>query len=504
MNAHHDMTLRSLAGDTLIYGTGYILGKVLNFLLIAVYLTWKFDGEEAQYGLYTDFYFYVALLLVFLTFRMETTYFRFASKGEDRTAVFSQAMLILLATSGVWLLILFLRQAEIAEVLEYPGFEKHVIALGLIITLDVMVSVPFAALRLEGRPLRYSLLRLLGILVNITGVVFFLELLPDIYESGTQWASWFRYEDRLYYVFLSNLIGSLVVFIVFLPQYLRIRLSWSARLAKQMLRYAWPLVLVGLAGVINQSSYITFQKYILPNSLIENLSEGGIYAAATRIAILMSLFTIAFNYAAEPFFFKHSGSVSAKEMYAEVARAFTIAGCVLMAFILLYLDVVQFILGESYRSGLYIVPILLLGFFFLGLYYNFSVWYKITDRTIIGAWIAVSGALITIALNLILIPKMEVVGSAWASLACYTFMTLLCYLIGRKYYPVPYELGRIALHVVGVMVIYGISVMLGDLAGPGFGKHLIINTLLLSVYLLILFRAEKSMILSIIRKAPLS
>jgi O-antigen/teichoic acid export membrane protein len=498
------MTLRSLAGDTLIYGTGYILGKVLNYLLITVYLTWKFDGEQAQYGLYTDFYFYVALLLVFLTLRMETTYFRFTSKGEHRAAVFSQATLILLGTSVIWLLILFLRQSELAEMLEYPGYEKHVVALDLIITLDVLVSVPFAALRLEGRPLRYSLLRLLGILINIGGVVFFLELLPAFFENGAKWASWFRSEDRLYYVFLSNLIGSLVVFLVFLPQYLRIKLSWNGRLAKQMLQYTWPLVIVGLAGVINQSSYITFQKYILPNSLIENLSEGGIYAAATRIAILMGLFTTAFNYAAEPFFFKHSGSVSARVMYAEVARAFTIAGCVLMSVILLYLDVVQYVLGESYRSGLYIVPILLLGFFFLGLYYNFSVWYKITDRTRFGALIAFGGAIITIGLNLILIPKMEVVGSAWAALACYAFMSLACYMIGRKYFPVPYELGRIALHVIAVMLLYGISVEVGAFAGVELWKHMVINTLLLGGYLLALYQVEKQMILSIIRKAPQS
>lgn len=495
------MTLRSLAGDTLIYGTGYILGKVLNYLLITIYLTWKFDETE-QYGLYTDFYFYVALLLVFLTFRMETTYFRFASVKGEQERVFSQASLIVLVTSILWVLFILFEKKSIANALEYPGYEKHVVTLGIILALDVLVSVPFAALRLAARPVRYSVLRLLGIVINIAAVVFFLEILPALAESGTTWAMrWYDHADRLYYVFLSNLIGSLVVFLVFLPGYFRIRLYWDRALARKMLSYAWPLVIVGVAGVINQSSYITFQKYILPNSLFENLSEGGIYAAATRIALLMSLFTIAFNYAAEPFFFRLYNTEGAKEMYAEVAKAFTVVGCVLMACILLYLNVVQFILGENYRSGLYIVPILLLGFFFLGLYYNFSVWYKITDKTIFGAYISIIGAIVTVGLNILLLPKLAIVGSAWTALACYSLMVTLCYLIGRRYYPVPYDLRRILLHTSAVFILYWISVQLGELSGPGLWKHIAINTALLMVYLVVLFRAEKQMILSIVRRA---
>lgn len=496
------MTLRSLAGDTLIYGTGYILGKVLNYLLITVYLTWKFDGEQEQYGLYTDFYFYVALLLVLLTFRMETTYFRFASAEGATTRVFSQASLILLITSVLWVVFVVFEQEALARALEYPGYGKHVVVLGFIIALDVLVSVPFAALRLESRPVRYSVLRLLGILINIGCVVFFLEILPALAESGTGWAAqWYDHDDRLFYVFLANLIGSAVIFLLFLPSYARTRLYWDRALARRMLGYAWPLVIVGLAGVINQSSYITFQKYILPNSLIENLSAGGIYAAATRIAILMSLFTTAFNYAAEPFFFRTSVTAGAREMYAEVARAFTIAGCVLMALILLYLDVVQFILGESYRSGLYVVPILLLGFFFLGLYYNFSVWYKVTDKTIYGAGISVIGSVVTIALNIILLPKLAIVGSAWAALACYASMVVLCYFIGRRHYPVPYNLLRMALHTAAVLLLYLVSVLIGDMWEAGFGVSMLINTALFAGYLWFLYKLEKPLILSIVRRA---
>lgn len=493
------MTLRKLAGDTLIYGTGYILGKVLNYLLIMVYLTWKFDGETAQYGLYTDFYFYVALLLVLLTLRMETTYFRFAGDKTNRPAVFSQASLILLGTSMIWLLLVFLGQTQMANALEYPGYEKHILALGLILALDIMVVVPFAALRLENRPIRYSALRLLGVIINIVAIIFFLDILPWLAEQNVSWAeSLYNHDDRLLYVFLSNLLGSLVIFLIFIPQYLRIRWAWDGALAKKMLVYALPLVVVGVAGVINQSSYITFQKYILPDSLTENLSAGGIYAAATRLAIIMSLFTTAFNYAAEPFFFQHAKAEGAKQMYADVAKAFTITACILMAGLLLYLDLVQLIIGTSYRSGLSVVPILLLGFLFLGLYYNVSVWYKVTDRTHIGAMISACASAITILLNIVLIKAYGVEGSAWAALGCYTFMIVMCYLIGRTYYPVPYELTRIAIPIAGALLTYWISLQLKTLLGDELWKTMLVNTILFAAYIAVLYKMEGRLIRSVL------
>lgn len=495
------MTLRKLAGDTIVYGSGYILGKVLNYLLIMIYLTWKFDGETAQYGLYTDFYFYVALLLVLLTLRMETTYFRFAGDKETRLNVFSQASLILFTTSVAWILLVLAGQTQIAQALEYPGYEKHVVTLGIIIALDVMMAVPFAALRQESRPVRYSVLRLLGVIINIVVVIFFLDVLPWLADHNVSWAeSWYDHDDRLYYVFLSNLIGSLVVFLIFIPQYLRIRWAWEWSLAKKMLVYALPLVIVGIAGVINQSSYITFQKYILPDSLTENLSAGGIYAAATRIAIFMSLFTTAFNYAAEPFFFQHAKAEGAKQMYADVAKAFTISACVLMAGILLYLDLIQLLIGESYRSGLSVVPILLLGFLFLGLYYNVSVWYKITDKTHIGALISTCASVITIVLNIVLIKALGVEGSAWAALGCYTFMIVTCYAVGRRYYPVPYELARIAIPIAGVLIVYWVSVQISELLDQVLWRTLLINTVLFVAYVAVLYKMEGRLILSVIRR----
>ena len=374
------MTLRRLAGDTLIYGSGYILGRVLNYLLITIYLTWKFDYEEEQYGLYTDFYFYVALVLVLLTLRMETTFFRYGSEKSRYQAIYSQASLMLVGTASAWIVFVAFFKNGIARFLQYPGFETHVMVLGLIIALDVLVAIPFASLRLEQRPIRFAALKVGGILINIGSVLFFLEILPYMAEHGSEWAAGFyRREDRLLYVFIANLIASATVFLLFAGRYLKLKLKWTERYFGRMLRYTWPLILVGIAGVINQSSYITFQKYILPDSLTENLATGGVYAAATRIAILMSLFITAFNYAAEPFFFQQAKQENHRETYADVARAFAIAGSILMAGIVLYLDVIELIIGTSFRENMHYVPILLTAFFLLGLYYNFSIWYKLTD-----------------------------------------------------------------------------------------------------------------------------
>lgn len=482
--------LRTLAGDTVIYGMGYIIPRILNYLLIAIYLTWKFEGEQSEYGLYTDFYFYVALLLVLLTLRMETTFFRYGSKQGMRGKAFASATTTLIATAGIWAILVITQNEQLAGLLEYPGYGKHVLILGLIISLDVLVAVPFAALRLDHRPRYFAFLKMIGVFINIGFVLFFLEICPLLKEKGYDAFAFYSDESRLYFVFLSNLIASACIFIVLLPQYAGMRFNWDAALWKRMMAYTLPLVVVGLAGVINQSSYITFQKYILPNSIAENLSDGGIYAAATKLAILMNLFTVAFNYAAEPFFFHHAENRDAKTIYANVARAFTLAASILFLVILLYIDVIQLMLGRSFREGIYVVPILLMAFLFLGLYYNFSIWYKVKDKTHIGAYISIGGALITVVLNIILIREMEVIGSAWASLACYGFMAVSCYFLGRKYYPVPYRIARIFSILLLAIGVYVFSEAIQGILPGGMVQTLVVNTLLLGIFVVILYRME--------------
>ena len=495
------MTLRKLAGDTLIYGSGFILGKVLNYVMIAIYLTWKFDGETEKYGLYTEFYFYVALLLVILTLRMETTFFRFGSEDGQKSKAYDQAAMLLVLTSGIWIVCLFLWNTEIAAALQYPGFEMHIVVLGLVLALDILVAIPFAALRLEERPLRFAALRISGITINVIAVLGFLELMPILADGGNAFVqSWYNPEHSLLYVFIANLLGSLFVFLAFFSRYFKMKWNFDKELSKRMLRYALPLIIVGIAGVINQSGYIVLLKTVLPGDLMTNLSEGGVYAAATKIAILMSLFITAFNYAAEPFFFNHSKNKEAKQTYADVAKAFTLVGTTLFVGILMYLDLIQLMLGSSYRTGMHVVPILLMAFFMLGLYYNFSIWYKLTDRTRYGAIISSIGALITVGLSFYLIPLFNMEGSAWATLACYTFMAGACYVIGKKYYRVPYDMGRIGTLVLLALATYGISVFVNGLVDGPLGITLAINTALMGGFLWVIFGMEREMIVSVLRK----
>ena len=495
------MTLRKLAGETLIYGSGFILGKVLNFVLIAVYLTWKFDNELEQYGLYTEFYFYVALLLVILTLRMETTFFRFGSEEGQKSKAFDQAAMLLVLTSGIWLICLFLFKTQIAAMLQYPGFEMHILVLGIVLALDVLVAIPFASLRLEQRPMRFAALKISGIVINIIAVLIFLELLPGLSDSGNSLVqSWYNPDHRLLYVFIANLLGSLFVFAAFSSRYLKMHWKFDKELTRKMLLYALPLIVVGIAGIINQSGYIVLLKTVLPGDLMENLSEGGVYAAATKIAVLMSLFITAFNYAAEPFFFNQSKNKDAKQTYADVAKAFTLVGTTLFVGILMYLDLIQLMVGSNFRAGMHVVPILLMAFFILGLYYNFSIWYKLTDRTRYGAIISSIGALITVSLSFVLIPQIDMEGSAWATLACYTFMAGACYVVGKKFYPVPYDMRRIGTLVLVALATYGISVFFKALVDGPLGATLAINTVLMGGFLWVIYGMEREMILSVIRR----
>ena len=484
--------LRKLASDTAIYGLGSILSRVLNFILFTWYLTRVFHDDKSQFGIYKDLYFYVALFLIILTFRMETTYFRYAK--DNKAAVTTMSMVFLTAFSGLFLAALWIFRVPIANVMDYPKMTTHLMILGWVLFFDVLAAVPFASLRQQNRPWMFLSLKLGSILLNIIFVLFFIELLPGMAAHGGFWQSIFRPDDKLYYVFLGNLLASAITFVCLIPLMKKADFQWDTGFLKRMLRYAWPLVIVGIAGVINQSSYITFQKYLLPNTLEENLSDGGVFAAAASLAILLNLFTVAFNYAAEPFFFAHKEREDAKQVYADVSLAFTIVGSIMMLCILAYIDVVQLLLGKNFRAGLQVVPVLLLSFLLLGIYYNFSTWYKLADKTIYGALIAGVGAIVTIALNILLIPKYQVIGSAWAALVCYFLMCVASYVQGQKYFPIPYKVGRMIGWMAGALVFYFLMEWLRRFYAGHLAIILIVNTVLVSLYMFLIYLLEKPLV----------
>ena len=495
---HNMSLLRKLAGETAIYGFSYILSRVLHYVLFTLYLTWVFNDSEDQYGIYRDLYFYVAIVLVILTFRMETTYFRYAK--EDKPAVTMMSMSFLSGFGVLFLLLLWLFRSDVAHWLKYDGLTTHIMLLGGVLFFDTLSAVPFASLRQQNRPWRFLALKLGAIVLNVALVLFFLELLPLLAKGGGTWQRLYEAHDQLYYIFLGNLLASALTFILLLPLMRHQPLRWDFAFMKRMLAYSWPLVIVAIAGVINQSSSITFQKLILPNDLTTNLAEGGVYAAAASLAIILNLFTIAFNFAAEPFFFAHKEREDARQVYADVALLFTIVGSVMMLAILAYMDVVQLVLGKNFRAGLEVVPILLLSYLFLGIYYNLSAWYKLADKTLWGAWIAIGGAAITIVGNIVLIPRMNVMGSAWSALLCYLFMCIASYFQGQKHYPIPYSLTRILGWIASALILYFLMEWIRGFLAGNLPMILVVNTVLIGGFLYLIYRLERNLVGQLVRR----
>ena len=446
--------IKKLVGDTAIYGLSFILGRILNYVVLGFYLTFKVGRLE--YGIYNEFYFYVAFLLILLTFRMETTYFRYSSK-EGRQKVFSVAVWNIAINVLLFWFLAMLYSESIAQALSYPGKGYYIRVLASVVALDALVAVPFARLRMENHAMRFAFIKILQILVNVGLVLFFIEGMPHFMRLGIPYIHiLYHPKDIILDVFIANLLSSIFAWIMLSKQFFNLRLP-DKKLWYKMIRYASPLVLIGLAGVFNQYSYTVFQKYKLLGNILDNVSNVGIYSAALKIAMLLSLFTTAFNYAAEPFFFQNASRKDSPDLYADVARIYSLTAGIIILGVLQYIDLIQYLVGKDFRVGLSLAPVLLTAFFFLGLYYNFSIWYKLKDRTTTGAWIALTGTLVTLVLSLFLIPKIGKVGSAWAALGCYLTMAFLAWVIGRKYYPIPYKLTRMILWLIITLGVYFLS-----------------------------------------------
>ncbi len=476
---------KKLAGETVIYGLSSVLGRVLNFIIMTPYLTRVFLREE--YGVVTELYAFAGFLMVMFTYRMETTFFRFSSKKDaNLEKSYAISSLSILCTTLMFCAFLIGFSQPIAELLNYPDNQDYVIWFALIIGFDALTAIPFARLRLESKALKFAMIKILNVVVNALMIVFFLEGCPLLIDLGYDWANViYNAENRIGYVFLANLIASGVTFLILLPSLMKVKLQWDADLWRTMMKYTFPLLLVGLAGIANEVLDRILLMRLLPGDLIERRAQVGIYGACYKFAVLMALFTQAFNYAAEPFFFRNSDRKDSKEIYAKVAQGFTVVACVGFLSILLFIDFAKLAVGSDFHAGIKVVPILLLANLCLGLYYNFSIWYKLTDKTIYGAYISVAGAVITVVLNLLLIPRIGYVGSAWATLACYFTMTLLSYLIGKRYYPVPYPILKIVGYIVLALLIYQMNLVFRGKFGPGTLMLYGSNAVLLGLFLLV-------------------
>ena len=472
--------LKQLAGETAIYGLSSILSRVLSFVLLTPYLTYVFD-DSGDYGTISLLFGYAAILLVLYTVRMETTFFRFGSREDGLERSYSTAVHILLGLTVLFSTLLVLFAGPLATALNFAGHPEYIYLITAIIAADALVAVPFARLRLENRAWQFAAAKTLAIVVNVLVVFFLLEGLPRLAARGIGWAAdWYRPERRIAFVFVANLVGSGAVLAYLGPYYRSVRWHWDGALARRMARYAAPLVVVGLAAVLNQTIAFPLLEYLLPYDAARNRDLVGVYGGVAKLAILMNLFTQAFNYAAEPFFFRNAAEKNAPAMYAKVAQAFALVAAFAVLAILLYLDQIQFLLGKSYRVGLGVVPLLLVANFMLGLYYNFAIWYKLADRTVVGSYLSVGGVVVTLLLNGLLVPRIGYYGAAVATLCCYTLMAAGAYLTGRRAFPVPYRTGIILGYLGFALLLYGVSRMLP--VATQSVTQVVVNTGLLAVF----------------------
>lgn len=445
--------LKRLASDTAVYGTSSILARGLNYLLTFLIATLI---PTRDFGVFTDLYAMVGFALVVLTHGMETSYFRHVNLyGRDKP-VFGTAFLSVAGAAALFLALCLLFLDPIAQGLRYPGQREYIAIFAAIIFFDVVSAVPFASLRQEGRAKLFAALRIGSVAVNIAGNLFFLLACPALMDSGNalgEWVSgWYRTGEEVRYVFLANLLASAVTMVLLVPSVLRHRLRMERAVYRRMLHYALPVMVMGFAGVINEMFDRKILRFLLPYDDAENLRLLGIYGFAYKVSMIMSLFLQAYRYAVEPILFSEAGNRDAPRAYARIMHYYLLAASLLFLMVVFNLPALEHFLFDrwhynpDYRASLAIVPVLLAANGFLGIYFNVSTWYKVSDRTLYGAGIALAGAAITIGLNLALVPVFGYVGSAWATLVCYVFMTAAGLWFGQRHYYIPYDyfgLGRL-------------------------------------------------------------
>lgn len=476
--------MRTLAKETAIYGLSSIIGRFLNWLLVPLY-TFVLQ-QQSDYGIVTNLYAWTALLLVILTYGMETGFFRFANKEECKAgAVYTTVLTSVGFTSLLFAVLCVVLRQPIANVLNYPAHSDFIAMLGVVVSMDAFGSIPFAYLRYKKRPMKFAVLKLLMIFINIAFNIFFLVICPKVQDSAL--VSWFYRPDYgVGYVFVANLISTLSVTLMLLPDILAEKYAFSFSLLKQILRYSLPLLILGIAGVMNQTLDKILFPFLYPG---DAQSELGIYGACFKIAMVMMMFTQAFRYAYEPYIFSKHKDKNSVEAYADAMKYFVIFSLLILLGMIVYLDLLKLIIAPSYWVGLKVVPIVLWAYVFQGIFFNLSLWYKLTDQTRFGAYFSIIGCFITLIINVAFVPRFSYMASACASLVCYFVIMLLSYFIGRKYLYVPYDLRRIGFYILLTTVILAVYYAVRFISGNAV-VSMAVGTLLLILYCAVLVRKD--------------
>ncbi len=458
-------SIKKLASQTAYYGLSSVLGRMINYALVPLHT--RVLLQQQDYGVVGELFAYVTFLNIIFLYGMETAFFRFASKAENPQRIYNSVFTSLLFSSLFVGLLLYLLSPQLLSFLslEHSSTIYRIEYLYLfiaIMVIDAITAIPFAKLRLDNRPLKFASVRVAVILMNVLLNVYFLVFCPywkNIHPNSIL-ASFYAEGNQVYYIFLAQFIATASTLVFLFKEIIAAKISWFWKEMKPVYIFALPLLFGGLAGMTNETLDRILLKYYLPGTMEERLAQIGIYNAAYKLSIFMTLAIQAFRMAAEPFFFSINKNIDSKAIYAKVMNYFVLACAVIFLGVMLHINLLEYILGGAYREGLSVVPILLFANLFFGIYINLSIWYKVSDKTMIGAYITTLGAFITIILNIILIPIAGYMGSAYATAICYIIMALVCYLLGQKYYHVPYNIFKIGKYIIFMLLVYGISLAL--------------------------------------------
>lgn len=465
-------SLKSLVKDTAVYGISSIVGRLLNWLLVPIY-TYTFTAT-GEYGIVTNLYSYVAVALILLTYGMETGFFRFTNheRWKNPGQVYTTTLIAVGSTSILFMIVASALSPAISRWLDYGNHPEYVWMMAIAVAADAFTSIPFAYLRYRKRPYRFALIKLIGIGLNIGLNLLLIKLLPWL--CGTT--------PHITHIFLANLVCSLVTILLLLPELRAERYTFSMPLLRDMLRYSLPLLVLGLAGIMNQ----TIDKILLPILEPDHntaMSDLGVYGACYKVAIIMVMFLQAFRFAYEPFVFaKHrEADVTMRQKlndYARVMTWFVALGLFIFLAVMVFLPVLRYFISPAYFDGLKVVPVIMLAELFFGIFFNLSIWYKLTDRTAWGSYFSIGGLIITVTLNIILVPRMGYMGCAWAALACYGSMMIASFIIGQAHFKVPYQLRRLALYTAVAALMYTAMTLLDS-------SHRLVNMAIGSTFLIL-------------------
>ena len=468
--------LKSLAKDTAIYGLSSIVARFINYLLVPIQ-TARFAASGGEYGIITNVYAYVSLLIILLTFGMETTFFRFMSKeGEDPKKVYSTTLTMVLMTSLISSLLVLMFLHPIAAAAGYADHPEYVAVMYVTVAIDAFMAIPFAYLRYLHRPIKFALLKIINILLNITLNLIYLIVLPALKLNP------FGIYDELFtldvaYVFYINLFCTCATLLMLWKEWGSERFKFDKPVCKRMLSYTWPLLVMGLAGQLNQAASQILFPYLFDGTQEAAREQLGIYGACIKIAMIMVMITQAFRFAYEPFMFGKSKEKDNRETYAQAMKFYLIFTLLAFLVVMGYLDILKYLIGETYWEGLRVVPIVMAAEIMFGVFFNLSFWYKLTDRTIWGAYFSGIGAVVLIAIDILFIPRFSYMACAWAGFAAYATSMILSYYIGQRYYPINYPLKDIAFYVILTVVLTASMYYITERYSLGTIGSLIYNTL---------------------------